>query len=52
MRVRSIKLKKTKWRPSTLCYGSFGMRGSAFDRREYAASCVALYRRIGAQTAR
>ena len=43
---------KTKSPSSTPCYRSSGMRGSAFDRREYVASCVALYRRTGAQTGR
>jgi hypothetical protein len=42
---------KTKSHSSTLCDGSPDMRGSAFDRREYVASCVALCRRMRAQPA-
>jgi hypothetical protein len=41
---------KTKSHSSTLCDGSPGTRGSTFDRREYVASCVALYRRMRAPT--
>jgi hypothetical protein len=52
MWVGSIKNQKTKSHSSTLGYRSPGMHGSTFDRREYVASCVALYRRTGAQTGR